>query len=78
MKTARFSPVVPNAKLAFPAESATAPVRQTFTLAEAAAYVGVSESLLKRLFEKGEIPGRKLERRYVFLKSKLDKWLEGE
>ena len=45
------------------------------TLAEAAAYLRVSESALSRLADRGEVPGRKIDKDWRFFKPALQHWL---
>ena len=48
---------------------------EVFTLSEAAAYLRVSEKVLRQLAEEGAVPGRKVGKEWRFLKSALQDWL---
>jgi excisionase family DNA binding protein len=48
---------------------------EVFTLSEAAAYLRVSEKVLRQLAEEAAVPGRKLGKEWRFLKSALQDWL---
>lgn len=48
------------------------------TVAEAAEYIGISESHLRNLMTAGEIPGvKRLGRRYVISRPAIDEWFNG-
>lgn len=54
------------------------PAPLTYTVAEAAALVGVSESSYYALLLKGEVPGRKVGKRWVVPKPHLEQFLLGD
>lgn len=55
------------------------PEAQTLKVEEAAKLLGISRAAAYNLAAKGELPGaRKLGRRYVVLKSVLERFLQGE
>jgi excisionase family DNA binding protein len=53
-------------------------MRLTYTVAEAAAAAGISESHAYRLIKRGEFPARRLGNRLVVPKVMLDRFLAGE
>jgi hypothetical protein len=53
------------------------PTDEVLTLAEAAAFLRLSESVVQRLALKGRIPGRVAEGEWRFLRSALRIWLAG-
>jgi excisionase family DNA binding protein len=53
------------------------PVREVLTLAEAAAFLRLSESAVLRLALDGRLPGRAAESQWRFLRSALRIWLAG-
>jgi len=52
-------------------------VKDVLTLQEAAELLGISRQLLSKELEKKSIPHRKIGRSYIFSRSALLKWLEG-
>lgn len=54
----------------------TAESNEFFSTVEAAAYVGYSLTWVKKLYYKGELPGRRLGHDLLFTKAALDAFLE--
>jgi excisionase family DNA binding protein len=50
---------------------------EVLTTQEAALYIKVTEKTVRELAREGKIPAQKVGREWRFLKSALDKWLEG-
>ena len=53
-------------------------VKDVMTIAETANYLNTSFQSVKQLITSGEIPYRKLGRRYFIAKEMVDRWLRGE
>ncbi len=53
-------------------------IKTNFSFEEAAKYLGVSESSVKRLRENGELKCSKLGSRVLFRKARLDELLESK
>jgi excisionase family DNA binding protein len=47
------------------------------TLEEAAELLRIAPQTLEELVARGEVPGRRIEKEYRFLRSALEVWLEG-
>jgi hypothetical protein len=58
-------------------KNGTAAPAEVLTLAEAAAFLRLTESVVQRLALKGGLPGREAEGEWRFLKSALRIWLSG-
>jgi excisionase family DNA binding protein len=69
----------PNAASATPSRSASDPgaFPEVLTLAEAAAYLRVSERDLLPLTQRGVVPARQVGAEWRFLKDALQEWLRG-
>lgn len=50
---------------------------EVFTLEEAASYLRVAPEAAKQLATRGEIPARRIQEEWRFLRSALDDWLRG-
>lgn len=51
---------------------------EVLTTEESAKYIRISQQTLRELARDGKVPAQKVGREWRFLKSVLDKWLEGK
>jgi excisionase family DNA binding protein len=58
-------------------ESSPSSMPYVLTLDEAAQLLRISPQTLEGLVSRGDVPGRKVEREYRFLRSALEAWLQG-
>ncbi|MFD6210204.1 helix-turn-helix domain-containing protein [Peribacillus frigoritolerans] len=52
--------------------------RQTITVQETAAYLGISKDLVYAMAKAGELPAVKIGRRILFRKESLDRWMQAQ
>ena len=63
--------------LTLPRANRQAITKKTMDGEDACIYLNICYRTLKKLFDSGELIGRKVGRRYFFTKENLDKWLNG-